>query len=312
MSRLTERLSGATLVFLGALFWSFNAPLIQFLTLPSILACGLRSLIAGIVLLFVARPKKWLWNRWILTYCLSYAALCFSVVLSLSLTSAPIAIGMQYTAAIWIFLFDVLIHRKFSWRRFLPVLLILIGVLLFMQSGLDDGSVLGNTIALTEGVFFTTMTLSATKIHDVSSLELTTTANLFTGLLLSVLFPSTMMKVTTLSGLEWGIMLFLGIVQIGLGYCFYNAGLKKTSPQKASILAIFEMILGPIWVMIFLHDIPQPKVLTGFAIILLGILLNAFLSQNKENRPNIPPRKTLLPHDFKHPKGTTYTPSLRR
>lgn len=45
-----NRPHGELLVFLGALFWSLNAPLVKFISLDAMLVCGLRSLIAGIAL----------------------------------------------------------------------------------------------------------------------------------------------------------------------------------------------------------------------------------------------------------------------
>ena len=44
-------LSGSALVLLGAVCWSLNSPLVKYLTLDPFLICGLRSLIAGLVLL---------------------------------------------------------------------------------------------------------------------------------------------------------------------------------------------------------------------------------------------------------------------
>lgn len=39
-------------------------------------------------------------------------------------------------------------------------------------------------------------------------------------------------------------------------------------------MALWEMILGPLWVAIFLHEYPSATVFAGFVIIILGILLD--------------------------------------
>ena len=41
------------------------------------------------------------------------------------------------------------------------------------------------------------------------------------------------------------------------------------------MLALWEMILGPLWVALFLRQYPGPMVLAGFAIILAGMVLDA-------------------------------------
>lgn len=107
------RCSGGIMVFLGALFWSLNSPLVKFLTLNALLICGLRSVIAAVALLPTIRPKQLRWNRWMLMYVCSYAGLCVSVILALSLTSAPVAVGMQYTATIWLFLLGLALFSQY-------------------------------------------------------------------------------------------------------------------------------------------------------------------------------------------------------
>lgn len=70
-------------------------------------------------------------------------------------------------------------------------------------------------------------------------------------------------------------MLILGVVQVAGGYGFFNLGVQKIPARKASVLALWEMILGPLWVALFLHQYPGPMVLAGFAIILAGMVLDA-------------------------------------
>ena len=71
--------SGKTLVFLGALFWSLNAPIVKFLNLDSLLIVSVRSIIASIALAAFIRPKQLNWNGWMLLYVCSYAALCLAI-----------------------------------------------------------------------------------------------------------------------------------------------------------------------------------------------------------------------------------------
>lgn len=272
------KISGSMLVFLGAVFWSLNSPVVKFLSLDAFLMCGLRSLIAGIALAAFIRPRQLRWNGWMLLYVCSYAALCLSIILSLKMTSAPVAIGMQYTAIIWLFLLNLIKTKKWNGKAALPVVIIFVGVILFMCSGTDGASSTGNLIALFEGVFFACMTVSAKKAAGTNPIGLTAVANLFTGVLILGLFPSSTMTIAGMSGMDWVWMLILGVVQIGCGYAFYNMGIQKVSAQKASIIALWEMILGPIWVALFLQEYPSVPVLIGFVIIIVGLFLDAKLN----------------------------------
>ena len=122
------RLSGGMLVFLGALFWSLNSPLVKFISLDSIFVCGLRSAIAAVALCAFVRPKQLKWNGWMLVYVCSYASLCLSIIIALKMTSAPVAIGMQYTSIIWLFLVATLRARKVNVKALVPVCVIVVGV----------------------------------------------------------------------------------------------------------------------------------------------------------------------------------------
>lgn len=296
----TPRMSGGMLVFFGAALWSLNSPLVKYLHMNSFLLCGLRAMVAALALCAFIRPKQLKWNGWMLVYVCSYSALSLCIILALSLTSAPIAIGMQYTAAIWLFLASCIRNRRFDGYSGLPVLVIITGVICFMCSGTDSSSTFGNLIALTEGVFFALMTVSSKQVSGTNPIGLTAVANLFTGVVVFLLSPSALASLPQITGQEWAIILVLGVVQIGFGYCLYNIGVLRTTAQRASIIALWEMILGPIWVALFLHEYPSMLESIGFIIILLGMLLDN--SIQKRGDPPLSPRK--------HPRPTAASQSL--
>lgn len=106
---------------------------------------------------------------------------------------------------------------------------------------------------------------------------MTAVANIFTGVLMCIVFPANMATISGMTARDWIVMVILGVVQVG-GYCFYNLGVQKVSAQKASIISLWEMILGPIWVAIFLKEYPTVPVPIGFVIILAGMFLDAKMS----------------------------------
>ena len=273
-------------MFLGALFWSLNAPLVIFLDLDPLLMCGLRSLIAAAVLLPFLRPRKIVWNFWTVIYMASFAALCMSLIISLKMVSAAIAVGMQYTAAVWIFLVHVLWGGRVTPQSAVPIGVIFLGVIIFMSTGASTGDWKGIMIALSEGVFFAVMSVSSKRTVGENPLGLTALANLATGLMVFIFLPPKFGDLAALSLSDWIIMLILGAVQTGMGYSFYNMGLAKTTSQKASIIALWEMILGPLWVAIFLKNYPSATVLIGFLVILTGMLLHSGLQLMDAKRAN--------------------------
>ena len=163
MMKTNIQRKGELFVFLGALFWSLNAPLIKFISLDAMLVCGLRSLIAGVALLPFLFRSKLRFSKGMLVYLIAYASLCLSIVLALRQTSAVIAIGMQYGSVVWLFLAASILNKSVNKSRILPVVLTTTGVIIFMLSGIAGSNMKGNLIALTESIFFAVMTVAAKR-----------------------------------------------------------------------------------------------------------------------------------------------------
>ena len=147
-----------------------------------------------------------------------------------------------------------------------------------MCSGTDGASQAGNLFALAEGVFFACLTVSSKRAAGTNPLGLTALANAFTGMLVFLLFPSALSGLAEMTAVEWAMMLVLGVIQVGLGYGCYNIGVQQVSAQKASVIALWEMILGPLWVALFLKEYPTFMVMAGLCIILLGMVMDTVFS----------------------------------
>ena len=281
MSRI--RLSGGVMVFLGAFLWSLCSPLVKSLSVDAFLILGLRSLLAAITLAAFVRPKQLKWNGWMLMYLFSYLGLTMGVVVGLTMTSPPIVLGMQYASLILLFVVDFVKTRVFKVKAFVPVCVILTGVVLFMLSDTTGANLAGNLVALSCGVFFGGMTISSKKASGGNPLGLTAVANLFVFIVVTLIFPTKMLGVFDLNGREWLMMLIQGVIQVGGGYAFYNLGLQRVSPQKATIIALWEVVMGPLWVVIFLHEYPLLLEVVGLVVIMAGIFLDAKLNVPAEH-----------------------------
>ena len=275
-------ISGGILIFLGALLWSLNAPLVKLIALDGVMVCGMRSLIAAAVLLPFAKIRQLQWNKWMLTYAISYAALSFSIIRALETTDSAIAIGMQYTSIVWLWLLSLIQKKKTTYKESFTVFLVIFGVVLFMVTSSDGGNLSGNLTALSEGIFFLGMTVASPKATRDNPIGLTAVANLLTGVFVFVFLRPDMKPLLEATQVNWLILLILGAVQVAGGYGFYNMGLQKASPQKAAMLALWEMILGPVWVALFLGEYPDGGVVAGFIVILIGLFLDALWGKGRK------------------------------
>ncbi len=277
---------GNFFVFLGALFWSLNAPIISGINLPPLFVAAYRAIIGGVVLLPFLKLREVKIDLNLIIFLISYLGLGASITIALKHTSAPIAIGMQYASIFWIFLINFFILKVREYEKIPAIILIFIGVVLFMTSGKTDGSSFGNLMAFIESICFTGLTITSNKLKNINPLGLTALGNLFTGLILFLFIGSDRLLIFSLSTNEYIAIVLLGVIQVALGYGCYNIGLKYTTSQNASLIAIAEMVLGPLWVYLFLHIGSNRQTMIGFLFIIVGLLLNGLMSKVKSAKNN--------------------------
>jgi drug/metabolite transporter (DMT)-like permease len=69
-----------------------------------------------------------------------------------------------------------------------------------------------------------------------------------------------------------GIVLFLGLFQLGLSYVLFARGVRHTPAVEASLLALVEPVLNPVWTFLLAGERPGPWAIRGGAIILAATL----------------------------------------
>ncbi len=78
----------------------------------------------------------------------------------------------------------------------------------------------------------------------------------------------------------------MGAVQIGAGLLVYTAGSRHLPAAELALLALTEVVLGPVWVWLGIGETPSLATLLGGAIVLGAIVGNA-LSGLRRWRPPI-------------------------
>lgn len=272
---------GVIMVLLAALLWSSNAPFVRYVTMDSFTVAGIRSLIAAIVLMPFFRPKKINFNGYFFGFLACFILLTFGIILAIRMTSSSIALGMQYTSCIWLFLLAKPSKKDFNLKRIWPLVLIVFGVIISMFSKADRISLEGNIIAISTSFSFAGMTYFAKKLNTDNPIGLASISNLALAVIaLAVSFISKpdFTRFLSVDYKEWLVMLYLGVLQIGASYALYYSGLRYVSAGTASMLCPLEMILGPIWTLIFFQEYPDVFGWIGFAVVVIGVLGEAVMS----------------------------------
>lgn len=269
--------SGTWAIALAALMWSLGGVLIKMVSADPVLIATLRAVISGLALAPFIRPKKikWTWQLPVLIF--GYGALSTCFVVSTKLTAAANAIALQSTAPLWVFLATLVFYRKVDWRQAFPVGLIAIGLVAILAEPTVGTSTIGNLIALCAGVFFAVNTKLLKKLGGENSIGLISICNLAAAPFIWLLVPRGV-QISQVSGGDWLVIGIMGVFQLGIPYALYTIGLRHTTAQKATMVALIEPTFNPIWVLLFIGEIPTPYAIVGGILILFGLLADSLFN----------------------------------
>ena len=79
----------------------------------------------------------------------------------------------------------------------------------------------------------------------------------------------------SLSFRDIAISFSMGVFQVGGGLVLYTIGSKALSAADLTLLSLAEVVLGPVWVWLFLGELASNNTFIGGSILLLAIITNA-------------------------------------
>jgi DME family drug/metabolite transporter len=249
---------------------------------------GFRSGVAALTLLLLlpGARRGWSWRAGLVG--LAYAATLVLFVLANRLTTAANTIFLQSTAPLYLLLLGPwLLHEPVQRRDLLMMAVLGAGLALFFV-GAERPAVTapdparGNLLAALSGVCwaFTLAGLRWMGRRDPESggLSAVVIGNLiaFVGCL-PLALPLAAHPVA-----DWGTILYLGVVQIGLAYVLVTTGLQEVPVFEASLILLLEPALNPLLAWLVHGELPGAWALAGGIVIFFATSLKAWM----DSRPD--------------------------
>jgi drug/metabolite transporter (DMT)-like permease len=260
-------------VLAAALLWSTGGLFVKATELSAYELSFGRSLLAALTVAYFTRREGFRVNSVTVVAAALYAALLLLFDMATKLTTAANAIFLQYTAPVYVLVFEPLIFRE-KYRRsdFLVVAACAAGIALFFVGRLRPDEMLGNQLALVSGLCFAAFMLlirlpRAGRVNRASSI-------IYGNLLLAaVCAPSFFEGLHKVKASDVGVILFLGVVQIGLAYTLFTRGVERgVRSLDAGLVGYVEPLSNPLWVYLFLGERPSGWAMLGGAIIITAVL----------------------------------------
>jgi drug/metabolite transporter (DMT)-like permease len=203
-----------------------------------------------------------------------------AIVLLLALSSGSFLVALNHASVANVLFFQALapilaaamgsfLGDPVSRRTWLAMA-IAVGGVAVMVGGPGRPSLLGQGLSLVVSISFAATLVITRHRREVSMAPATCLSQL---LVLAVAAP--FIAPGAASALDVTLLAALGITQIGLGFVFLTIGGRLIPAGEVALITLLEIVLGPLWVWMFLGERPPTATLLGGAIVLGAVLLEA-------------------------------------
>jgi drug/metabolite transporter (DMT)-like permease len=203
-----------------------------------------------------------------------------AIVVLLALSSGSFLVALNHASVANVLFFQALapilaaamgtfLGEPVSRRTWLAMAIAVAGVAV-MVGGPGRPSLLGQGLSLVVSVSFAATLVITRHRRDVSMAPATCLSQL---LVLAVAAPFAAPGAA--GALDVTLLAALGITQIGLGFVFLTIGGRLIPAGEVALITLLEIVLGPLWVWVFLSEQPSAATLVGGVIVLGAVLLEA-------------------------------------
>ena len=175
--------------------------------------------------------------------------------------------------------------RRATW---VAVLIAIGGIAVMVSDQTGAGTVLGSLAALGSALGFACFTVALRAGKSVEMLP----AVFLSGLFALVMMGSICLFTgdgLILSRYDGGIALGMGVFQVGAGLVLFTLGSRSLPAAELALLSLAEVVLGPVWVWLFLGETVGLNTLIGGGILLAAIAGNALSGIRRKPPPIITP-----------------------
>jgi DME family drug/metabolite transporter len=201
---------------------------------------------------------------------LSLSFIAFVISMTETTVANVVLIISTQTMFLAIFGYFVL-KEKVSLIAFFSILLAMSGIVIMVGDSVSSGSLFGNLVALAIPINFSILVMIIRKYPKLDMVPAVFYSGIFSciyGLVLS----------ESLSFSSHNILMgfILGVPQLAFGFICITIGSKTTRATTVGILMLSETLCAPIWVWLFLNEIPPVSAFIGGFCIVIAVIIKSF------------------------------------
>lgn len=270
--------AGRRCILAAAILWSLSGVLTKTLGgLDGPTIAFYRGLFAGLALWPLVPPRRWSFRPGMIPLVIMFGGMTGLFITSITLTTAANAIFLQYSSALWTIPLSLLLLRERPDRRTLVgTAVAAAGILLIVflnrgQGGPNDR--LGILLALASGVCYASVAVGMRILRAVDPMWLSVVNNLGGSLVLGAGLLAFRGSIPIPQPWQLALLIAFGLVQMAIPYALFAKGLREISAPEAGLISLVEPVLNPLWVLLFVGEVPEYSTILGGCLLLTGVAL---------------------------------------
>ena len=193
-------------------------------------------------------------------------------VVSMSITTVANVVFIISTQTMFLAIFGYFyLKEKISLISFFSILLAMGGITIMVGDSLSTGSFFGNIVALAIPINFSILVMIIRKNKNLDMVP----AIFYSGIF-SIVYGLFLSESLIFTDHDILMGFLLGVPQLAFGFICITIGSRTTPSTTIGLLMLTETLFAPIWVWLFLNEIPPLSVLIGGTVIILAIILKSF------------------------------------
>lgn len=272
-------LKGLIITIVGVLLLSLESLLIKLTSITALTFAfyiGIFMFISTNIVLIISKKKDFIkaykTNFWAIISCaflLGMSNILF--ISSIKNTTVANAVIIFSCAPIFSALYMYLFFKQKSSKNiFISSFFIFLGLYIIFSSNLGFGNNIGNIYALICIILFSLAFVILSRYENINMFAVISLSSVVSTIY-SYIFTTTInIDINTLF-----ILLLTGLLISPIARLLMGAGTKILPASEVSLLMIIETIMAPVWVWIFMKEIPNSSTLMGGSLILITLIINS-------------------------------------
>ena len=207
-------------------------------------------------------------------FVMSFSFVAFIVAMNNTTVANVVFIISTQTMFLAIFGFFYL-KEKVSLIGSSSIFLAMSGIFIMVGDSISTGSLFGNLVALVIPINFAIYVMIIRKNSNLDMVP----AMLYSGIF-SLIYGAILAKSFEFTSHDLLMGFLLGVPQLALGFICITIGSRTTASATVGLLMLMETLCGPLWVWLFLNEIPPLSVFIGGVVIVSAIILKSFDKKN--------------------------------